>query len=82
MSYRTYIPRWGRVKEIGEIVGSPGWKAYPARLKHLSAWRYAHLLGSHDDVHNYASARKVSPSSDLRIRGKVSKLNYIKTAGG
>jgi hypothetical protein len=82
VSYVSYKPRWGRVREIGATVGSAAWQAYPGRLKHLSAWRYAHLLGDHDSIRRYARRNDVAPTSDLHIRGPVSKLDYLRRKGG
>lgn len=66
--------RWGHVHELDRRlhVGSTKWKErLPNRLKHLSAWRYLHLLGRHKQIQNRARRKGVKPSSDLTLRQKI-----------
>jgi len=87
--------RWGHVHELRSIprvtVGAAGgmqklaagFKRAPHRLKHLSAWRRMHMLGSHASIRTYARIHGMKPSSNLKIQGSPSKLRYIaqKTSG-
>lgn len=73
--------RWGHVVELDKRfrVGSPGYKSYPNRLKHLHAWREAHALAKkHTPVRMYGTRHAVRPSSNLRLTGKVSKERLVK----
>lgn len=63
--------RWGHLYEIDyrTKVDSPAWHArHPTRIKHLSSWRYLHLLADHETVSTLATR---SPSSDLPLQGKI-----------
>lgn len=65
--------RWGFKTELdGRFrVGSPGYNAYPLRLKHLSAWYASHkLAGSHLPVHMAGVRLSRLPSSDMTLRQK------------
>jgi hypothetical protein len=74
--------RWGNLSELDRRfrVGSPGYNAYPTRLKHLHSWRTMHALTGNDHmpVRMYGTRHQVRPSSNLRLRGKVSKEAFVK----
>jgi len=65
--------RWGHVCELDKRkrVGSPGYHAYPTRLKHLHAWREMHALaGSHMPVRMSGTRKQVRPSSNMSLAQK------------
>jgi hypothetical protein len=72
--------RWGRVAELDRRfrVGSPGYKSYPNRLKHLHSWREAHALAkTHMPVRMYGTRNRIRPSSNLPLKGKASKERLV-----
>lgn len=73
--------RWGHLHELDRRirVGTKRWEALPNRLKHLSAWRAMHKFSraGHASVRGYGTRHRVRPSSDLRLKGKVSKVAYV-----
>jgi len=79
--------RWGHLHEIDRRikVGSHAWADMPRRLKHLTAWRYMHLVPggktAHKTVQRYAHSNGVQPSSDLRLVGRLSKIMYLHRRG-
>ena len=83
MTRHSKAVRWGHLAEIDRRlrVGSQSWDAMPLRLKHLSAWRAAHIGHPHTHVRMYGTAGGVRPSSDLRLRGPVSKIRYLQLYG-
>ena len=74
--------RWGRVREIRHVKrvtlnnGQPSaaFKALPRRLKHLAAWRRAHMAGGHQPVARFGHKAGYRPSSNLPVSGKVAFL--------
>lgn len=66
--------RWGRLAELNGVkkVPCPEFNALPNRLKHLSAWRAMHRLGSHKSVRGYATQAGIRPSSNLSLKKKLS----------
>lgn len=65
--------RWGHVPELDRRfrVGSPGYKTYPNRLKHLHSWRQMHAVAAgHMSVRMYGTRKRVRPSSDLPLKLK------------
>jgi len=71
--------RWGHLHEIRHVRRVPGaaYRKLPNRLKHLTAWRRMHMFGGHGKVRMYGTRHGVRPSSNLRLTGKTSKLNFI-----
>jgi len=79
--------RWGHVSELDRRlhVGTPAWREMPRRLRHLSAWRRLHTLDDHHTIHRAAARIGVRPSSNLKLRDKVSLVKLreqIKRQGG
>lgn len=67
--------RWGRVAELdGRFrIGSPGYKSYPRRLKHLASWRRMHKVApGHMPVRMYGTRKQIRPSSNLPLKLKES----------
>lgn len=68
--------RWGHLHELdGRFrIGSPGYRGYPLRLKHLAAWRACHLQqvsgGSHMPVRMAGTRAGIRPSSNLPLKRK------------
>lgn len=65
--------RWGHIAELDRRfrIGSPGYQAYPLRLRHLAAWRADHLVaGSHKPVHMAGVRMQRLPSSNLTLKQK------------
>lgn len=65
--------RWGKVAELdGRFrIGSPGYQAYPTRLKQLSAWRRMHKVApGHMPVRMAGTRAAIRPSSDLPLKSK------------
>lgn len=81
--HKPGVVRWGHLKEINRRihVGTKAWEGYPLRLKHLTSWRAAHLQNPHTHVQMYGTAGGVRPSSDLKLKGPVSKIRYLQLYG-
>jgi len=65
--------RWGHVHEINPKarVKNDEFTQQPLRLRHLTAWRAAHALASHNTVRRYARSQGVKPSSNLSLPKKM-----------
>lgn len=67
--------RWGHKPELdGRFrIGSPGYRSYPLRLKHLSAWFAMHkITGDHLPIRMAGTRAGRRPSSNLTLKQKES----------
>ena len=66
--------RWGHLHELDKRfrVGSPGYNAYPNRLKHLHSWQTMHAVAGNDHmpVRMYGTVKRIRPSSNLPLKLK------------